>query len=151
MFCALLVLHGCPASIVPCLCTQVWERRRRIPSATYSDPLDHIFTEFDEDSDGHLTAAEIARALQSRHVKASEAQVQEFIDGEQAGSCIFRQGHVSASAGGAPCRDALFVSRAAMNVGVLWRVSPSQPGRRLASQSGARFSQQPRAWSLTPQ
>lgn len=63
---------------------QIWERRRRIPSATFNDPLDHIFTEFDEDNDGHLTATEIAHALTSRGVEAEEAQVQEFIDGELA-------------------------------------------------------------------
>ncbi|KAF8073112.1 PRFB1 [Scenedesmus sp. PABB004] len=58
----------------------IWERRRRIPSTTYNDPLDHIFTEFDEDGDGSLTAAEVAHALQSRDVKATPEQVQEFID-----------------------------------------------------------------------
>jgi Ca2+-binding EF-hand superfamily protein len=44
--------------------------------------LDHIFTEFDEDGDGHLTAVEIAHALKSRGVEANVEQVQEFIDGE---------------------------------------------------------------------
>lgn len=58
----------------------IWERRRRIPSTTYNDPLDHIFTEFDEDGDGHLTSDEIARALQSRGVAAQPEQVQDFID-----------------------------------------------------------------------
>lgn len=58
----------------------IWERRRRIPSATFNDPLDHIFTEFDEDGDGHLTAVEITHALQSRGVEADVKQVQEFID-----------------------------------------------------------------------
>lgn len=58
----------------------IWERRRRIPSATFNDPLDHIFTEFDEDGDGHLTAVEIAHALRSRGVEADEKQLQEFID-----------------------------------------------------------------------
>lgn len=48
---------------------------------TYNDPLDHIFTEFDEDGDGHLTSVEIANALKSRGVEASPDQVQEFIDG----------------------------------------------------------------------
>lgn len=61
---------------------QIWERRRRIPSTTYNDPLDHIFTEFDEDGDGHLTSVEIANALKSRGVAATPEQVQEFIDGE---------------------------------------------------------------------
>eukprot|EP00877_Chromochloris_zofingiensis_P001522 jgi/Chrzof1/11370/Cz05g34100.t1 len=58
----------------------VWDRRRRIPSQTYNDALDHIFNEFDIDSDGHLTAVEIAQALQSRGVDASADVVQEFID-----------------------------------------------------------------------
>lgn len=58
----------------------MWERRRRIPSQTYNDPLDHIFTEFDEDGDGHLTADEIASALQSRGVQADTHQIQDFID-----------------------------------------------------------------------
>lgn len=62
---------------------QVWDRRRRIPSQTYNDALDHIFNEFDIDSDGHLTAVEIAQALQSRGVDASADVVQEFIDGKQ--------------------------------------------------------------------
>ncbi len=44
--------------------------------------MDHIFTEFDEDGDGHLTAVEIAHALASRGVEAEAAQVQEFIDGK---------------------------------------------------------------------
>lgn len=61
---------------------QIWERRRRIPSTTYNDPLDHIFAEFDEDGDGHLTAEEVAKALQSRGVQADAATVQHFIDGE---------------------------------------------------------------------
>ena len=71
---------------------QVWERRRRIPSQTYNDPLDHIFTEFDSDGDGHLTAEEIASALQSRGVKATPDLVQEFINGKTAVllSCMLR-------------------------------------------------------------
>jgi len=64
----------------PLFAAAVWERRRRIPSQTYNDPLDHIFTEFDSDGDGHLTAEEIATALQSRGVKATPDLVQEFID-----------------------------------------------------------------------
>ncbi len=59
----------------------IWERRRRIPSTTYNDPLDHIFAEFDEDSDGSLSAAEVARALQSRGVDATEDVMQTFING----------------------------------------------------------------------
>lgn len=60
---------------------QIWERRRRIPSTTYNDPLDHIFTEFDEDGDGHLTTAEIATALKSRNVEITPEQINEFIRG----------------------------------------------------------------------
>jgi hypothetical protein len=82
------VAHNTPLACAPHPAhTQIWERRRRIPSATYADPLDHIFTEFDADGDGHLTAAEIAAALQSRSVKATKVQVQEFIDGE-CGCCV---------------------------------------------------------------
>lgn len=54
--------------------------RRKIPSQTYTDPLDHIFTEFDTDNDGKLTAREVAAALNSRGVDATEEQVQMFID-----------------------------------------------------------------------
>jgi Ca2+-binding EF-hand superfamily protein len=60
---------------------QIWERRRRIPSTTYNDPLDHIFTEFDEDGDGHLTSEEIATALKSRNVDITPEQIKEFIRG----------------------------------------------------------------------
>jgi Ca2+-binding EF-hand superfamily protein len=60
---------------------QIWERRRRIPSTTYNDPLDHIFTEFDEDGDGHLTSEEIASALKSRNVDITPEQIKEFIRG----------------------------------------------------------------------
>lgn len=42
---------------------QIWERRRRIPSTIYNDPLLKMFNEFDADGDGHLTAQEIADAL----------------------------------------------------------------------------------------
>lgn len=59
----------------------IWERRRRIPSTMYNDPLDHIFAEFDEDSDGSLSAGEITRALESRGVAATEEAVQAYIDG----------------------------------------------------------------------
>ncbi|KIY97600.1 hypothetical protein MNEG_10358 [Monoraphidium neglectum] len=76
----------------------IWNRRRSIPSQTYADPLDHIFNEargwggarsggllglehaffhlgvFDTDSDGKLTAGEIAKALAARGVAATEAQ-----------------------------------------------------------------------------
>jgi hypothetical protein len=66
---------------------QIWERRRRIPSTTYNDPLDHIFTEFDEDGDGHLTSEEIATALKSRNVEITPDQIKEFIRGESA-ACV---------------------------------------------------------------
>lgn len=70
----------------------VWERRRRIPSQTYNDPLDHVFTEFDLDNDGKLTAAEIAYALQSRNVDVTPEQVQIFIAASDTNgnSCIDR-------------------------------------------------------------
>ncbi|KAF6259031.1 hypothetical protein COO60DRAFT_1062491 [Scenedesmus sp. NREL 46B-D3] len=72
-----------PASLLCKHCratnAQIWERRRRIPSTTYNDPLDHIFTEFDKDGDGHLTSEEIAVALNSRSVEITPAQIKEFI------------------------------------------------------------------------
>lgn len=72
-----------PAARIPGLqqfAAAIWERRRRIPSQTYNDPLDHIFTEFDADGDGHLTAEEVASALKSRGVEADAKVVQAFID-----------------------------------------------------------------------
>ena len=63
-------------------CLQNWERTRRIPSmSTTNDPLMRIFDKFDRDRDGHLTAKELAAALQSRNVKVSEEQIQRFIEG----------------------------------------------------------------------
>lgn len=59
----------------------VWERRKRIPSASYNDPLRRLFGEFDKDGDGHLTAEEIAYALQSRGVKLTPEVAQKYIDG----------------------------------------------------------------------
>jgi hypothetical protein len=59
---------------------QIWERRRRIPSQLYNDPLQHLFDEFDADGDGHLTAEEIAGALKSNGVSITADQVQVFID-----------------------------------------------------------------------
>lgn len=59
----------------------VWERRKRIPSTSYNDPLRRIFTEFDKDGDGHLTADEVASALQSRGVQLTGQVAQKYIDG----------------------------------------------------------------------
>lgn len=58
----------------------IWERKRRIPSTTYNDPLQHLFNEFDLDNDGCLTAAEVAAALQQRNVEVTEEVVQRYID-----------------------------------------------------------------------
>uniref|UniRef100_A0A7S0WWR4 EF-hand domain-containing protein n=1 Tax=Chlamydomonas leiostraca TaxID=1034604 RepID=A0A7S0WWR4_9CHLO len=57
----------------------IWDRRRRIPSAT-SDPLLHLFKEFDTDNDGLLTAEEIAKAFSSHGVTITETQVKSLID-----------------------------------------------------------------------
>lgn len=46
----------------------------------------HIFDEFDMDRNGHLSAAEVAAALQSRGVKISPEQAQMFIEGQSAGA-----------------------------------------------------------------
>eukprot|EP00878_Enallax_costatus_P014356 GHUV01015016.1.p1 GENE.GHUV01015016.1~~GHUV01015016.1.p1 ORF type:complete len:174 (+),score=44.41 GHUV01015016.1:82-603(+) len=71
-----------PSSRIPGLqafAAAIWERRRRIPSTTYNDPLAHIFSEFDKDGDGHLTSEEIAEALNSRNVEITPEQIREFI------------------------------------------------------------------------
>ncbi|KAL4435913.1 hypothetical protein ABPG77_000675 [Micractinium sp. CCAP 211/92] len=54
--------------------------RQRIPSGAYSDPLSHIFDEFDQDRDGALTAAEVAAALRSRQVDITDEQAAMFVD-----------------------------------------------------------------------
>eukprot|EP00887_Chlorella_sp_A99_P006502 scaffold3.g6502.t1 len=54
--------------------------RQRIPSQQYTDPLQHIFNEFDEDHTGYLSAHEVAAALRSRQVQISDEQAQMFID-----------------------------------------------------------------------
>ena len=54
--------------------------RQRIPSQQYSDPLAHIFSEFDRDGDGFLTAHEVAAALRSRDVEISDEQAALFVD-----------------------------------------------------------------------
>jgi hypothetical protein len=74
--------------------------RARIPSQAYSDPLAHIFQEFDVDKDGSLSAAKVGRALRSRDVNITDEQVQMFIDSE-----CGPQGH-SAAARRRCCRPA---------------------------------------------
>lgn len=59
----------------------IFERNRRIPSSSYSSPLDHIFTEFDEDNDGKLSVSDVTAALMSRNVQITNDQVMMFIDG----------------------------------------------------------------------
>lgn len=79
---------ACPASV------QLLARSR-IPSQQYTDPLMHIFDEFDRDKNGHLSAAEVAAALQSRDVKISEEQAQMFIEGVRGGlACRCRAGPI---------------------------------------------------------
>jgi hypothetical protein len=56
----------------------IYERRRLIPSS--HDPLLQIFDEFDRDSDGILSAPEIAQALRSRSVTINAEQAQWLID-----------------------------------------------------------------------
>jgi hypothetical protein len=55
------------------------DRRRSIPSAAHSDPLDNVFLEADADGDGLLSAEEVSRALQSRGVDASADIVGRYI------------------------------------------------------------------------
>lgn len=54
--------------------------RSKIPSQQYSDPLLHIFQEFDTNNDGCLTASEVGQALRSRDVHVTDEQVEMFID-----------------------------------------------------------------------
>lgn len=54
--------------------------RERIPSQQYSDPLGHIFEEFDSDGNLVLSAAEVGHALRSRDVEITDEQVAMFID-----------------------------------------------------------------------
>ena len=55
--------------------------RAQIPSQQYSDPLKHVFEEFDRDGDGELTSSEVGDALRSRGVEITNEQVEMFIDG----------------------------------------------------------------------
>lgn len=54
--------------------------RAQIPSQQYSDPLKHVFEEFDRDGDGELTSSEVGDALRSRGVEITNEQVEMFID-----------------------------------------------------------------------
>lgn len=56
----------------------IWARRRNISS--YQDPLDHIFSEFDEDHDGYLNAEDVTAALSSRSVNITPEQAQMFLE-----------------------------------------------------------------------
>jgi len=62
------------------VCLQIWARRRNISS--YQDPLEHIFSEFDEDQDGYLNAADVTAALGSRNVNITPEQAQMFLEGD---------------------------------------------------------------------
>lgn len=48
------------------------------------DPLDHIFSEFDEDNDGYLDAEDVTAALSSRNVNITPEQAQMFLEGRLA-------------------------------------------------------------------
>lgn len=56
----------------------IWARRRI--ASSYQDPLDHIFSEFDEDQDGYLNAADVTAALSSRNVNITPEQAQMFLE-----------------------------------------------------------------------
>ena len=58
---------------------QVWARRQN--SSSGQDPLDHIFSEFDEDGDGYLDATDVTSALCSRNVNITPEQAQMFLEG----------------------------------------------------------------------
>eukprot|EP00775_Hariotina_reticulata_P003687 gene3687-3946_t len=69
-------------SLVPGLqdfAASVWEQRQAAMPGQ-ADPLDFLFSEFDEDGDGSLTSVEIANALRSKGVEVLPRQVQKFID-----------------------------------------------------------------------
>jgi hypothetical protein len=55
------------------------DRRRSIPSAAHSDPLDQVFLEADSDGDGLLSAEEVSAALRSRGVDASAEIIGRYI------------------------------------------------------------------------
>lgn len=59
--------------------TQIWDRRKNISSET--DPLDHIFNEFDGNHDGFLDAEDVCTALRSRQVEITHEQAQMFLEG----------------------------------------------------------------------
>ena len=53
--------------------------RAQIPSQQYYDPLAHIFDEFDTDGSKTLSAGEVGKALRSRDVEITDAQVRMFV------------------------------------------------------------------------
>lgn len=59
---------------------QIWDRSRRIPSQTYSDPLNHIFDEIDTNGDGRASPQEISAALRSHNVHVKDEQIKYFLD-----------------------------------------------------------------------
>lgn len=71
--------HRSTCRVQPGRGAQIWDRRRRIPSSLYKDPLAKLFEQFDADQDGSLTAEEITTALNSRGVEISTEDVKEFI------------------------------------------------------------------------
>lgn len=56
----------------------IWARRSM--TSSYQDPLDHIFSEFDEDQDGYLNASDVTAALGSRNVNITPEQAQMFLE-----------------------------------------------------------------------
>lgn len=56
----------------------IWARRRN--SSSGQDPLDHIFSEFDQDGDGYLNASDVTAALSSRNVDVTPEQAQMFLE-----------------------------------------------------------------------
>jgi hypothetical protein len=64
-----------------CFCLQLLARAK-IPSQQYSDPLMHIFDEFDTDGDNCLSAQEVAAALRTRSVMITDEQAEMFVRGE---------------------------------------------------------------------
>lgn len=55
------------------------DRRSHVPAAYYKNPLQRIFTRFDDDADGFLTTKQVWLALSGHGIDVTEAQVHAFL------------------------------------------------------------------------
>ena len=67
---------------------QIWARRQNTSAGR--DPLDRIFSEFDEDDDGYLDAEDVTAALSSRNVNITPEQAQMFLEGKLAACATYQ-------------------------------------------------------------